>query len=143
MKNLILTLTALLISTQAFATVDANTHVYLVSQEIQTEEFYVQKVPVIGCYGLPEGPAFAQFTSKYMVPSNIGCGGGMEYYDDINYLTCATLTYDYDEQTDKFPVVRLDISKCDQKDNPELIRMIQKAVKMNFTYSKPKLVIKK
>lgn len=143
MKKLTLAFIALLASAQALATVDANTHVYLVSQEVQTEEFYVQKVPVIGCYGLPEGPAFAQFTAEYMVPSNIGCGGGMEYKENMNYLTCAVLAYDYDNETDKFPVISLDISKCDQKNNPDLIKTIEKAVKLNFNYSKPKLVIKK
>ena len=142
MKKVFLTMVGLLISGQAFATVDAMTTIYLVARDIQTEEFYLERARIVGCYGIAEGPQLVQFTSEYKVPSNIGCGGE-KYEENINYLTCAKLEEKWDENTNKLKELILDISKCDDKGNPDLIQTIRKAVRMNFDYSNPKLTIKK
>ncbi len=56
----------------AFATSDAHDRVYLVVQNVQSEEFFVEQAPIIGCYGLPKGPQLIQFTAEYKVNSNMG-----------------------------------------------------------------------
>ncbi|MEN0060342.1 MAG: hypothetical protein AAGB31_15995 [Bdellovibrio sp.] len=120
----------------AFATVDAHDKVYLVVQDIQSEEFFVERAPIIGCYGLANGPKLVQFTSEYKVNSNIGCGG-TTFQDNINYLTCAKIldtkhTVDYMSVSE----ITLDISKCQDKENPKLITMIRTAAKLNFPLKK-------
>lgn len=136
MKNVILSGLLSLFAVNAFATIDAHSKVYLVVKDIQTEEFFVERAPIIGCYGLPQGPQLIQFTSEYKVTSNIGCGGEV-FQDNINYLTCAKVvsskeTADYNG----FSEITLDISKCEDKENPKLITMIRTAAKLNFPMKK-------
>ncbi|MBX3021221.1 MAG: hypothetical protein KF799_06035 [Bdellovibrionales bacterium] len=125
------------ISLPAFATVDAMTNVYIVTQNVQDpDDFSVERGPVIGCYGLARGPQLAQFTAEYKVTSNIGCGGPV-MQENINYLTCAKVT-DAIESDDYmgFKEITLDISKCDAKNNKKLITMIRTAAKRNFPLNK-------
>lgn len=120
----------------AHATVDAHDRVYLVVQDIQSEEFFVERVPVIGCYGLPQGPQLQQFTAEYQAPYNVGCGGpaGTE---NINALSCAkVVTAIESADYSSFKDIVLDISKCPAKDNKQFITMVRTAAKRNFPQKK-------
>lgn len=136
MKSVILSVVMILFTSSVFATVDGHDKVYLVVKNIQTDEYFVERAPIIGCYGLARGPQLAQFTAEYKVNSNIGCGG-KTFQDNINYLTCATIT-DSKESVDymSFSEITLDISKCEDKNNPKLITMIRTAAKLNFPLKK-------
>src|SRR5687768_7253217 len=79
---------SMLMFSTASATVDAHTRVYIVVKDIQSEEFFVERAPIIGCYGLARGPQLAQFTSEYNANANVGCGATPSQ-QNINYLTCA------------------------------------------------------
>ena len=127
----LLFVSALLMSISSFATVDGNTSVYILSQHVQSAEYFVQKVPVIGCWGLSKGPELSQLTAEYKVPSNVGCG--ITYQENINSLSCAKVDM-ANESSDynTFDTIRLDISDCQDKDNKEFIDGIKKVVKMNF-----------
>ncbi len=131
MKTL-LSAIVLLCSLSAFATVDGMTSVAIVTFDFNSEEYGVQKVPVVGCYGLPNGPQLIQFTMEYKVTANIGCGG-QPALDNINVLTCATVT-NAEESRDysTFSKITLDISKCDAKNDPKFITMVRTAAAMNF-----------
>jgi len=136
MKKIIITCLLSLLSVKAFSTVDAHDQVYLVVKDIQTEEFFVERAPIIGCYGLARGPQLVQFTSEYKVNSNMGCGGEI-YQDNINYLTCAKVISSK-ESSDylSFSEITIDISKCEDKNNSKLITMIKTAAKLNFPLKK-------
>jgi len=115
-----------------FATVDGYDRAYIVIQDFNSEEFKVERVPIVGCYGLPQGARLMQFTSKYLATQNIGCGGE-PVYENINVLTCAKVT-DSKESEDYygFSEVTLDISKCEAKDNAQFITMVRTEAKYNF-----------
>lgn len=132
MKKLVLFLTGLLLSASLWATVDAHDRVYLVVQDIQSGEFFLERAPIIGCYGLPRGPQLAQFTAEYKVNSNMGCGF-TSALDNINYLTCAKVVSSI-ESSDymSFSEVVLDISKCEAKNDKKFITMVRTAAKLNF-----------
>ncbi len=136
MKTIFFALAMTLLASSAFATVDGHDKVYLVVKNIQSEEFFVERAPIIGCYGLARGPQLVQFTAEYKVNSNVGCGGET-FQDNINYLTCAKIT-DSKELADymSFSEITLDISKCEDKNNPKLITMIRTAAKLNFPLKK-------
>lgn len=132
-KNLIIA-SSLLLGCLAHATVDGHTKVYIVVQDVQTEEFFVERAPVVGCWGLNQGPQLEQFTSEYKVPVNMGCGGSdQKISDNINYLNCAKVI-DSKESADfmSFAEITLDISKCEAKNNPQFITMVRTAANMNF-----------
>lgn len=127
----------------SFATVDANDRVYIVVQHVQDDtDFFVERVPIIGCYGLAKGAALAQFTLEYKATSNIGCGDAVAQ-DNINALSCAKLV-DSKESADysTFSHVTLDISKCPAKDNPKFITMVRTAAKLNFSNKKNTVQLK-
>lgn len=138
MKALISAL-LLVFTFQARATSDAHTRAYIVVQSVHDpEEFFVERVPVVGCYGVGYGPQLIQFTAPYKASANIGCGGE-QFFDDINYLTCAKVT---DTKTDangsQLLGLTLDISKCAEKNNSQLITMIRTAAKLNFPQANKK-----
>ena len=141
MKNLTL-LALLTISTSAFATVDGNHNLFIMVQDINSEEYYVQKAPVIGCWGLAKGPELMQLTSPYKV-SNVGCGSNTE--ENINVLTCAKIiSYDESDDFSTFKEITLDISNCDGRGNADFIATVKKVVQMNFatkTVKTPKLTL--
>lgn len=144
MKKVLLMILTSLFSVTSQATVDANARVFILVKHIQSEEFFIERAPIIGCYGLPKGPELAQLTKPYVV-SNLGCG--MDSKENINALTCAKVT-DFVEADDfsTFKEITLDISKCDDKNNAEFIKMVKKVVWLNFstkTVKKPKLIILK
>ena len=125
-------LSLLFVSTKLYATVDANTRTYIVVQNVQSEEFFVERVPVIGCYGLAKGPQLVQLTAEYKVNANVGCGMDSSSYN-LNYLSCAKVKNSVEsEDLMNFSELTLDISKCDAKNNPDFINMIYKAVRLNF-----------
>ncbi|MBL7544805.1 MAG: hypothetical protein JNL11_13390 [Bdellovibrionaceae bacterium] len=124
------------LSTYALATVDGHSRAYIVVQDIQSEEFFIERVPVIGCYGLSYGPKLVQFTAPYKASSNIGCGGE-QFFDDINYLVCAKVTSTVESKDySTITHMTLDISGCEEKNNPQLITMIRTAAKLNFPQAK-------
>lgn len=123
-----------ILSSAAFATVDGNDTAYIVVQHVQEEtEFLVQPTAIIGCYGLSNGPQLDQLTKDYVIKSSVGCGWETEQTQNINYLTCAKVVSSK-ESSDytTFSEITLDISGCDQKNNPNLEPAIRKAVKLNF-----------
>lgn len=136
MNKLISALMISFVGFSAHATIDSNTEVFLVVEHIQSGEFLVQAAPMIGCYGLAKGPQLVQFTAEYKAPSNIGCGGE-KFLDNINALTCATIT-DSVESDDYsgFASVTLDIAKCTHKNNPDFIQAVEKAARLNFAPEK-------
>lgn len=138
MKKILFYLSLLLGTVSAKATVDFNGRVYLVVQDIQSEEFFLERAPIIGCMGLARGAELVQFTSEYRVPMNIGCGGSPEL-ENINYLTCATVL-GAEESSDfmSFSKLKLDISKCEAKNDPKFITMLRTAAKLNFPQSNRK-----
>lgn len=134
MKKLFVIVTTILSALSAKATVDGHAKVYLVVQDIQSEEFFVERAPVLGCWGLPYGPQLAQFTSEYKVPANVGCGDVTgSFSDNINYLTCAKVL-DSQESADfsTFSEITLDISNCAAKNDAKFITMVRTAAKLNF-----------
>lgn len=134
MKSLFATLLAILTLCQSvLATIDGHTRVYIVVQHIQEPElFFVERVPVIGCYGLARGPQLEQFTAEYLAPSNIGCGD-FKHTQNINALTCATITDSkLNDDYSSFKEITLDISNCEAKNNPKFITMVRTAAKLNF-----------
>lgn len=138
-KILFLTLTSLL-SLPAFATVDARDLVYIVARNIQSDEFYLERVPIIGCFGLPQGPRLQQFLRVYKVPTNIGCGETPVSYN-INELKCAHLISAVESKDFlSFSAITLDISQCQAKSDPKFITMIRTAAARNFPQSNGKEV---
>ncbi len=136
MRTIIINLAMIAFASNSFATSEAHDKVYLVVKNILSEEFFIERAPIIGCYGLARGPQLAQFTAEYKVTSNIGCGGET-FQDNINYLTCAKIT-NSKESADSmsFSEITLDISECEDKNNPKLITMIRTATKLNFPLKK-------
>ena len=133
----------IIFSSKAFATVDAHDKVFIVVQNIhEPEEFFVERVPIIGCYGLARGPQLIQFTMEYKVTSNIGCGGE-KFLDNINYLVCANIV-EAKESDDysTYSKITLDISKCEAKSNPKFITMLRTAAKYNFPNKKKEVELK-
>ncbi|MBP9681269.1 MAG: hypothetical protein KBD76_07680 [Bacteriovorax sp.] len=132
-------------SSASFATVDANTEVFIVSQHVQTGEFFIQKAPIIGCWGISKGPELAQLTKSYEV-SNLGCGD-VEAKENINALTCASIV-ESKESADfsTFSEITLNISNCEEKENKDFIAAIKKVITLNFatkTVKNPKLILVK
>ena len=140
-----LTLLALIsLSTSAYATVEGNHNLFVMVQDINSEEYYIQKAPIIGCWGLAKGPELMQLTSPYKV-SNIGCGN--QTVENINALTCSNVLSAFEsDDYSTFKEITLDISKCYGKDSPDFIATVKKVVQMNFatkTVKIPKLILLK
>lgn len=133
LKNIIFALSVMFTS-NSFATVDAFTEAWIVVEDFNSEgKFFPQKVPVIGCYGLPQGPQLAQFVSEYKVKSTMGCGDDSDEMTDINALSCATITDSVeDELFNSYKKIVLDISKCPAKNNKNFITMVRTAAARNF-----------
>jgi hypothetical protein len=130
MKKISVTLILLLSSLNSFATIDANTSLFILGKDIQSAEYFVQKAPIIGCWGIAKGPELAQLTAPYEVNS-LGCGSVSK--ENINALTCASLTsYTETEDFSGVKELTLDISKCDDKNNSDFINGVKKVVKLNF-----------
>lgn len=131
MKKMILTASLLITSINSFATVDANTSLFILGKDIQSEEYFVQKAPIIGCWGIAKGPELAQLTTPYEVNS-LGCGSVTK--ENINTLTCASIV-SYSETQDYMGIkeLTLDISKCDDKNNTDFLNGVKKVVKLNFS----------
>lgn len=119
-------------SHSAFATVDSHAKVFLVVEDVQTNDFFVERAPIIACYGSANGPRLAQLTTEYKVNSNIGCGGKI-FKDNINYLVCAKIKSSKESADgNSLSELTLDISNCEAKENPQFITMLRTAVKLNF-----------
>lgn len=138
MRLFILFVSFLLSVSVAQATVDGHDRVFLVVEHIQSGEFFIERAPLIGCYGLPQGPKLAQWTASYSVPVNVGCGGQPARYN-INALTCARVTKAV-ESSDfmSFSAITLNISRCSKKNNAQFITMVRTSAKLNFPQSNPR-----
>ena len=134
MKKVLIATSLLMFGLNAFANEEINTNVFLVVKSKTTQEFYVERAPVIGCAGLVKGPQLAQLTREYKVNSGLFCTTN-PVQENINYLACAVLSDS--ELTDDGNVtsVTLDISGCADKNDPELINTIKKTVRLNFSRS--------
>ena len=121
---------------QAFATIDSNTNVFIPVKHVQSGEFFVQLAPLVGCYGLPRGPQLLQLTKPYVV-NNLGCG--METKENINALKCAKVVKAVEaDDYSTFKKITLDISKCEDKNDHDFINIVRKVVRLNFaTRTKP------
>ncbi len=135
----------LFISLNGFATVDFNSNIYILSKDVNSEEFFVQKAPIIGCAGLAKGAELVGMVAEYNAPSNVGCGNIIS--TNINELSCASIDYSVEtENYDGFKEVQLDVSKCEDKNNPKFDAMVRKVVRMNLlskTVKKVNVFLKK
>jgi hypothetical protein len=134
MKNLLkssLLAFTLTLSFSAHSTVDGNMNLFILVKDLNSEEFYVEKAPLIGCWGIAKGPELLQLTREYVV-NNLGCGS--ESKENINALTCAKVL-DSVESDDfsTFKEISLDISACDDKNVPAFTQAITKLVSLNFS----------
>jgi hypothetical protein len=128
----------------ASATVDGMTSAWIVVQDIQDEEnFSIQQVPVIGCYGLSQGPQLVQFTAEHNVKSTMGCGDSDTSVTNINALSCAKVVSS-EESNDysSFKKIVLDVSNCSYKNNKKFITMVRTAAKRNFPQTAKGQVVK-
>ncbi len=137
----------LLISFFAFnasATVDAMTTAWIVIQDIQDEEnFSLQQVPVIGCYGLAQGPQLVQFTAEFNVKSTMGCGDADTSVTNINALSCAqVVSSEESDDYSSFKKIVLDVSNCTYKNNKRFITMVRTAAARNFPQTSKGKVLK-
>ncbi len=129
MKKIIISL--LFLSVNTYATIDFNSSIYILSKDVNSEEYFVQKAPIIGCAGLAKGAELMGMVAEYSAPSNVGCG--IISSVDINELSCATIDYSVEtENYDGFKEVQLDISNCEDKNNPKFDAMVRKVVRMNL-----------
>ncbi|UOF01646.1 hypothetical protein [Bdellovibrio reynosensis] len=142
MRTVVLILAMLVGSLKAFGTVDAHTRVYLVVKDIQTEEFFIERAPIIGCYGLARGPQLAQFTAEYKVNANVGCGDQF-VQENINYLTCAKVVSSV-ESPDylSFSEITLDITGCPEKNSSIFRSIIRRAARLNFPLNRGSVKVK-
>ena len=132
--KLVLSVLFMMVSVNAFATVDALTSAWIVVQNVQDEEdFGVQKVAVMGCYGLSQGPQLVQFTAEHNIKATMGCGDASTDVININALSCATVV-DSVESDDysSFKKIVLDVSKCAYKNTKKFITMVRTAASRNF-----------
>lgn len=125
MKKLIATL-LIFASAAAFATYDYHGNIFILTQHVQSGEYFVTQAPIIGCAGGTEDAELVQLTREYKVPSNLGCG--KIFSDNINALSCASV----DSSTSGNELV-LDISNCSAKNDQSFVDGIEKVVKMNFS----------
>ncbi|MFZ4403358.1 MAG: hypothetical protein ACOYOK_04590 [Pseudobdellovibrionaceae bacterium] len=133
MKNILFCILGFIFAQNALATVDSNDRVFIVAQHVQSGEFFIERVPVIGCHGQAKGPQLVQFTAEYKAPSNIGCGMQASF-DNINYLICAKVISEKENQDySSFSEITLDISKCVAKNDKQFITMLRTAAKLNFS----------
>lgn len=131
-------------TSQVFATVDGMTSAWIVVQNIQDDtDFTVMSVPVIGCYGLSQGPQLVQFTAEHNVKSTMGCGDVDTSVTNINALSCATVV-DSEESADfaSFKKIVLNVSNCSYKENKKFITMVRTAAKRNFPQTVKGKVVK-
>ncbi len=122
----------------ASATVDAYTSAWIVVKDIQEEDqFWLKEVPIIGCFGLPQGPTLEQFVAPYRVRATMGCGYTQAPMQNINELSCAKVV-DAVESSDygSFKRIVLDISKCPYKNNTRYITLVRTAAARNFPQTK-------
>ncbi len=131
----------LALTAQAETSFNVYDRLYLVVQNIDEEgQFFVERVPMIGCKVLTYSARLEQFTTEYLAPSNLGCGTELtKRNEDINALSCTKVikTTENTGQT-TYAAISLDISQCPERNNPQFINMIRTAAKYNFPQTDPK-----
>lgn len=132
MKRILMTTCLVMFGLSAFANEEVNSRVFLVVKNAATEDFFVERAPVLGCTGLQKGTQLLQLTSEYKVNSNLACGGEVSQ-TNINYLTCASVTDSTVTDEGEVAALTLDISKCADKDNEQLTETIKKVARLNFS----------
>jgi hypothetical protein len=118
----------------AVASSDGYDRVYIVAQnQNDTDKFFVERVPVVGCYGELYGPRLQQFTRPYMATANIGCEGEEPIQENINYLVCAKVTgKTANHSGTSLRSLDLDISGCDAKEDIGFLTALKEAARRNF-----------
>ena len=134
MKSMILAALAAF-SFSSFATVDGMTSVWLVVGNVQEEgEYHLQQAPVMGCWGVSQGPELSQWTMPYEVTYNMGCGGPYGK-TDINALSCAEIDWDGTQESDTyngFKKITLNVSACPEKNNARWVTLVRTSAARNF-----------
>ena len=133
-----------LFSFHAVATVDAMTSAWIVVQDVQDEEqFSLYQVPIIGCYGLAQGPQLVQFTAEFNVKSTMGCGDADTSVTNINALSGGKVVSS-EESADyiSFKRIVMDISACPYKNNKRFITLVRTAAMRNFPQTVKGKVVK-
>ena len=142
MKTIIFALSTLF-TLNAFATVDAQTEVYIVVGSYHEEsEYMVQKVPASFCLGELTSALTQAITQPVIIKSNYGCGSMMVYDEQINAATCAAISpsntvypeidnsnWEVQARTD----IRVSLSACGDRANDEAFaRAVTEAVYKTF-----------
>lgn len=142
MKTILATSLLIMLTRNSNATVDSNTNVFIPVKHVQSDEYFVQMAPMMGCYGLPKGPQLLQLVKPYMV-NNLGCG--TETTENINALDCGEIVSSVEsDDFSTFKEITLNISACDDKNNTDFIKTIKKVVILNFANRKnprPRLIL--
>jgi hypothetical protein len=133
MKTKISLLLGMLLSMNAGANGYDHARAYIVVQDVQNKnEFFIERVPVVGCHVQPFRPHVQQLTSDYKVPSSRGCGLETSY-DNVNALTCAKILEVKESKRDgSIYAINLDLSGCEAKNNPRFITTVRRAIALNF-----------
>lgn len=131
------------LSFKVSATVDGNHWISIVVANYnEPDNFTVERVPMIGCWGLAHGPEYSNFTRPYEVPMG-GCGGNDNIKENINALTCAEITnWTANESYTGTAALTLDISKCEYKSSTKFLKAVKEAVAKSFTNPKGKPPVK-
>ena len=119
------------------ATIDDHAEVFIPVEHVQTGEFFIQRVPIIGCYGMPANPILDQMVSEYDAPGNLGCN--LKYKENINAMSCASIEATDFADSEKalyLKKVVFNLKECRLKEDRGFQAQIKKAVRMNFTYQK-------
>lgn len=131
----------LLASILCHATISSETKLYIVTQDVESGDYKLNQVSVIGCHSNKISIALEQFTKKYEVPSQLGCGYQSVVKENINALTCVQIKSYKATDNDFLSLesLTLDISKCADKQSSLFETIVRTAVKYNFAGNKSDL----
>lgn len=132
-KQISLLLLAAILSFQAQAQILDHARAYIVVQDVQhPDDFFIERVPVVGCHTQSSRPQLQQLTAAYRVPVSRGCGM-TESSENINVLTCAKIhQYKESRRDGSLYHLSLDVSGCEAKNNPRFITTVRRAIALNF-----------
>ena len=147
MKSILFTIITL-VSLNVFATVDAQSEVYIVVANYHEENSYmVQKAPASFCLGEMPAALTAAIVQPVTIKSNYGCGhtGNMIVEEQINAATCAVIsssnTVYPDTNNTNWAIqtktdITVDLSKCGNKASDKaFVRALAEATYKTFNAS--------
>lgn len=128
----ILILTALFSASTLAQSYD-HARAYIVVQDVQNkDDFFIERVPVVGCHTQSSRPQLEQLTAEYHAPVSRGCGN-ITATENINVLTCAKIhQYKESKRDGSIYQLSLDVSNCSAKNNPRFITTVRRVIAMNF-----------